>query len=107
MTIKQEQVIEQVKQEIISKLLYTARYTLNDFITKELPNGDIKIAFEIRRTDYSGEISYQSGVLYVTPKGSRYYINYMHTKKPLKTIQSIAGPFYCKDDEMYKKVDDL
>ena len=74
--------------------MYTERYTLNEFNIDELDNGDVRVTFEIKRTDYHGDIIYQTGELFVTPKGKVYYRNFMGNQRPVKTIQSVVGPFY-------------
>ena len=96
MTTIQKTKIEEIKQQVITKLLYTERYTLNEFTTKELDNGDVDVEFEIKRIDYNNDIIYQSGELFVTPRGKVYYLNFMGNQRPVKTIQSVVGPFYYK-----------
>ena len=94
MTNKQKEVIEQIKYDVIHKLLYTERYTLNEFNVEELDDEDVRVTFEIERTDYHGPNVYQTGELFVTPRGKMYYLNFMGNKKSVTTIQSVVGPFY-------------
>jgi hypothetical protein len=94
MTTIQKTKIEEIKQQVITKLLYTERYTLNEFNIDELDNGDVRVTFEIKRTDYHGPNVYQTGELFVTPRGKMYYLNFMGNKKTVTTIQSVVGPFY-------------
>lgn len=95
MTNAQDKAIKELN-EMVNKLLYTAKYTINEFSWKELQNKEIEVYFEIRRDD-NGDIVYQDGTVFITPRGKMYFINYMGNKKGFKTIQSVVSPFGYKD----------
>lgn len=91
--------IEAIKKacSLVRSLCYTFQYQINEFKVIPDSKNNIQIQYQIKRLEkYNNEIIpiYQEGMFYISEKGKLFYYNLMGSKKPLKNIGFITGPYH-------------